>query len=305
MTMNRHVLMDSLPVKLASRLFWKTKLFRHSLDSMPYDKLLKSIEIKWPMITGTGVYEVPAQTPRGIFDPAFRITCWRGNSYPTVIYHHGNNERPFNRWPLVRNTFHDIFLGDKRPFPANLIVVRAPFHRSFWQYLKYMGQLSTFSTLMAVSVLVIENLRNYAASKSCGVVVSGISLGGWVTNLHRAYFNSADLYLPLLAGTTPADVFTHSVYRKLTDQKARKNPRALENALDFKDAFAARQTNNVFPLLARFDQLIRYEKQKASYGNIPVAVIERGHVTGSMAASELRRHIQDHIALIPAKNVNK
>lgn len=305
MALNRHILMDSLPVNLASRLFWKTKLFRNSQDSLPYEKLFSSIELKWPQIKGEGFYEVPAQAPQGEFDPAFQVARWRGDHYPTVIYHHGNNERPFNHWPLVRNTFHDIFLAGSEPFPANLIVVRAPFHCSFRSYLKHMGHLSTFSTLMAVSVKVIENLRNYAVKKSSGVTVSGISLGGWITNLHRAYFNSADIYLPLLAGTAPADVFTHSIYRKLTDRKARNNPEALEKALDFKQAFAARQNNNVFPLLARYDQLIRYDKQKASYGDIPVAVIERGHVTGSMAALELRRHIRDHLALIPAKSINK
>ncbi len=303
--MNWHILMDSVPVALASYFFLNSKLYRESLDSLPYDQLLASIELEWPQIDVEGTYELTARTPAGRLDPAFRLVRWQGKDYPTVIYHHGNNERPFNRKLLTKNSFQDIFLSGKAPFPANLILVRAPFHRSFRLYLKHMGHLSTFSTLMAVSVKVVEKLTGYAAPRSTGVAVSGISLGGWITNLHRAYFNSADIYIPLLAGTAPGDVFTRSVYRKLTDKKAGDNPEAVEKTLDFEGRFAAVEDNNVFPLLARYDQLIRFEKQKASYGNIPVAVIDKGHVTGSMAATELRRHILKHLALISAGSINK
>ncbi len=301
--MNRHILTDSLPVTMASLLFWRSKLFRDSLESPSYAALLDSIELKWPRITGEGIYEVPTRTPIGALDPAFKLVRWRGPDYPTVIYHHGNNERPFNRNLLARNTFHDIFLTGKDSFPANLILARACFHRSFRLYLKNMGHLSTFSTLMAVSVKMIEKLRQYAAERSSGVAVSGISLGGWVTNLHRVFFNTADLYIPLLAGTAPGDVFIRSVYRKLTDRLALENPETVERVLDFENLFTAAQKNNVFPLLARYDQLIRFERQKASYGNnIPVEVIEKGHVTGSAASTELRSHILGHLSSIGSKS---
>jgi len=303
--LNWHIMMDSLPVSLASIIFWNNKLYRESLDSPSYDQLMDLIELEWPQVKGEGTYELTARSPAGRLDPAFRLVRWRGGNYPTVIYHHGNNERPFNRKLLTKNSFQDIFLAGRETFPANLILVRAPFHRSFKLYLERMGHLSTFSTLMAVSVRVIENLVNFAAPRSAGVAVSGISLGGWITNLHRAHFNSADVYIPMLAGTRPGDVFTRSIYRKLTDKKARDNPAAVEKTLDFENRFAAVKNNNVFPLLARFDQLIRFEKQKASYGDIPVAVIDKGHVTGSMACGELRRHILDHLVLIPAESINK
>jgi len=302
--LNGHIVADTLPVYLASLVFRKSKLFRESLDSLSYEELLDSITLQWPQIKGEGYYEVSARTPIGELDPAFQVARWKGANYPTVIYHHGNNERPFQRRLTTKNTFHDIFLAGGEPFPANLIVVRAPFHRSFRLYLKHMGRLSTFTTLISVSVKMIEALRQYAAEKRTGTAISGISLGGWVTNLHRAFFNSADLYIPLLAGTVPGDVFTGSVYRKLTDRLALNNPEAVAEALDFEQRFAAVKENNVFPLLARYDQLIRFERQKASYGpNIPVAVIDKGHVTGSAASSALRRHILDHLGSDPAENI--
>ncbi len=303
--MNLHVLIDTLPVYLASIIFWRNKLFRESLESPPYEDILDSITLKWPQVHGEGYYEVPARTPIGELDPAFHLVRWMGKDYPTVIYHHGNNERPFNRSLLARNTFHDIFLSAGKLFPANLILIRAPFHRSFRLYLEQMGRLSTFTTLMMVSVKMIEALRQYAAGKDTRIIVSGISLGGWVTNLHCALFNTADTYIPLLAGIVPADVFTRSVYRNLTDRLALSNPAALENALNFEKCFSA-GGNKVFPLLARYDQLIRFERQKTSYGNnIPVKVIEKGHVTGSASSMELRRHILDHLGSNPVKGIGK
>lgn len=303
--MNLHVLMDTLPVYLASIIFWRNKLFRESLESPPYEDLLDSVTLKWPQVHGEGYYEVPARTPIGELDPAFHLARWMGKDYPTVIFHHGNNERPFNRSLLAKNTFHDIFLSAGNLFPANLILIRAPFHRSFRLYLEQMGHLSTFTTLMMVSVKMIETLRQYAAGKDTRTIVSGISLGGWVTNLHCAFFNTADTYIPLLAGTAPADVFTRSVYRKLTDRRALSNPAAVEKALNFEKRFAA-GGNNVFPLLARYDQLIRLERQNTSYGDdIPVRVIERGHVTGSASSFELRRHILGHLGSGPAESISK
>ena len=294
--MNKHTLLDSYPVNLASLFFWKSKLFRHNLDSPTYEELFDSISFEWPEIKGEGTYEVPTQTAVGKLDPAFRIARWNGSDHPTIIYHHGNNERPFDNRSFAKNTFRDIFLAKNANVPANLIVVRAPHHRSFRGYLKQMGSLATFTAVLSVSAMIIEKLTRYAKESSNRVALSGISLGGWVTNLHRAYFNTADVYIPLLAGTAPGDVFTHSIYRKLTAPLARKNPEKVEGILDFGTKFAEVKDKNVFPLLARYDQLIRFEKQKASYGKEhPVAVIDKGHVTGSLAVDELRRHITAHL----------
>lgn len=289
--MNIHIVMDSFPVTVASAVFFRNKLFRESIDSPSYEQLLSSIALQWPEINGEGYYEVPAWTEIGELDPAVHIARWLGGTYPTIIYHHGNNERPFESRVYSKNTFREILLSKKEPVPANLIAIRAPFHRSFKLYLEYMAHLSTFSTLLCVSTLVAEKLTTYARQKGSRVMISGISLGGWVTNLHRTFFNSADIYVPLLAGTAPGDVFTRSVYRKLTAPKAAENPTQVEGVLDFEEQFSRIQTDNVLPLLARYDQLIRFHRQKDSYGNHPVAVINRGHVTGSASSAELRRHI--------------
>ena len=293
--MNKHVFIDSFPVSLASPIFANNKMFRESIESPSYDELIETTILKWPAIKGEGFYEVQANTPFGILDPAFCIAQWKGHSYPTLIYHHGNNERPFHNYGFGKNTFKRIFLSANEDIPANLIVVRAPYHRCFRTYLRQIGKLSTLTTLMIASVKVVENLVNFASAKGNRVVLSGMSLGGWVTNLHRTFYNSADYYIPMLAGTVPSDVFTNSIYRKLTAKLAHKNCSRVEETLDFMEQFTKRAEDNIFPLLARYDQVMRFEKQKESYGNNPVAVIEKGHFTGSLASSELRSHIMPHL----------
>ncbi len=297
--MNSHALIDSFPVVLAAALFRKSKLFRDSIESPAYEELLNSTVFKWPEIDGEGYYEVPADTLLGEQDPAFHIAQWKGDGLPTIIYHHGNNERPFNNMGFGKNTFKKIFLSKKDEIPANLIVIRAPHHRCFRTYLQHMGRLSTLTALLSVSVKMVEALTEFAISKGSRVVVSGISLGGWVINLHRTFFNSADLYIPLLAGTIPSDVFTNSIYSQLTASPAHENPSAMKYVLDFEKKFSRIAEKNVFPLLARYDQVMQFELQKESYGDHPIAVINKGHFTGSQAADALRRHILSHLLGTP------
>jgi len=293
--MNIHAFIDSFSVKFGAAVFSRSKLFRKSIESPAYEELLNSIDLKWPIIKGEGYYEVPAKTAAGNLDPGFYIARWLGGHYPTLIYHHGNNERPFSKWPFGKSSFRDIFLANKNDLPANLIAVRAPFHRSYKLYIKKIAELANFKTLLTVSVQLVEMLANFAAGKGSRVVVSGISLGGWVTNLHRSYYNSAATYIPMLAGTAPDDVFINSAYRKLAGKPARDNPSTITKALNFDSSFLKIKDHNLFPLLARHDQVIRFERQMETYKNYPVAVIDKGHITGTKAVKALRQHILAHL----------
>ncbi len=289
--MHRHILMDRVPVAVASVIFKRSKLFRDSIESPPYEELIDSVSLEWPEINGEGCYEVAAHTMFGKLDPAFRIARWKGDSFPTIIYHHGNNERPFKCEGLRNNTFHEIFGPKNGEIDANLIVVRAPYHCCYKYYRRQMARLTTFTNLLAVSVSMVEALRKYAADKGSRVIVSGVSLGGWVTNLHRTFYNTADRYIPLLAGAAPSDVFTSSAYRTLTAGRVHENPTALKQITDFEEQFTRVKSDNVFPLLARYDQIIRYEKQKPTYKDHPITVIDKGHYTGVRSTENLRNHI--------------
>jgi hypothetical protein len=171
------------------------------------------------------------------------------------------------------------------------MAVRAPFGRSLREFLRGIRTLSNYAAMLAVSVKVIEALVSHC--RQVGVpttVVTGISLGGFVTNLHHTYYNSATCYKPLLAGAAMGSTFTESVYGKLVDLSALAQADAIRAVLDFEDAFTHTDRSNVFPLLGRYDQFIEYERQKGAYGAQPIALIDKGHITGALATT-MRDHV--------------
>ncbi|HDS44803.1 MAG TPA: hypothetical protein ENN68_01685 [Methanomicrobia archaeon] len=291
--MNYHALIDTLMVELSALALDRYKFFSASIESPPLAEHLARTKLRLPLINGPGMYEVTAESLVGPLKPAFRIAQWLGEEYPTVLWHHGNAERPFDfRW-FSTTSFKRIFIGSREPVQANLIVLAAPFHRrSLKTYSEQLRDLAKFAAMLAVSVRLVDDLTGYCKrSTNNRVMVSGISLGGWVTNIHRAFFNTADSYVPLLAGAALGDIFTRSVYRKLTGRLARASPDELRAVLNFEREFARIQANNVFPLLARHDQIIRFDRQRICYGNRRIITLEKGHLTASLVPGALRRHI--------------
>ena len=159
-----------------------------------------------------------------------------------------------------------------------------------------MKELSNFVAMLSVSVKLSEQLISYSRERgiSC-VVISGISLGGWVTNLHHTYFNSADYYKPLLAGAGLAEALLDSIWEKLTAPLAKENPDQLRKILNFDDDFAKVDNSNVFPLLGRYDRIVKFERQKQCYDERLMTVLEKGHMTGSLTFEKLRRHILENL----------
>jgi hypothetical protein len=117
-----------------------------------------------------------------------------------------------------------------------------------------------------------------------------MSLGGFVTNLHRTYFSSADVYVPLLAGTQLGDLFLESAFKKILSPLARKNFSTIRKILNFEADFMKVEDDNVFPLLAGYDQIVNYKEQKKCYGSRPIAVIEKGHISAVLERAKLRQH---------------
>ncbi|MGD2295000.1 MAG: hypothetical protein PVF22_04105 [Candidatus Aminicenantes bacterium] len=294
--MNIHALVDTVSIKSTEILIFNNKLFSESITSPTYSEHLNNITLNVPKIDGEGQYEVEAETLVGKMDPAFRIHQWKGEEYPTIIYHHGNLERPFHFQWYMKNTFRDIFLGNQKPFEANLIVLRAPYHKgSIFRYAKRIGHLTNFIALLSVSARLFEFLVSYFKSIHQGrMILTGISLGGLAVNLHRTYFNTADVYIPLCAGAALADVFVTSAYRRVA-QIVHEQREMVQGILDFERDFREVKTNNIFPLLARHDQLFRFERQKEGYEGHSVEVLDRGHWTSALSSSDLRRHILRHL----------
>ncbi len=290
--MGKHEFFDQMTASAAAWALKKTRFFQDSLESNSFSDLLGSIEITLPKINGEGIYEVDCTDGEEEYDPAFHFVSYKGNDYPTLIYHHGNNERPFHYGLASKNTFKSILMPSKGSLPANLISIRAPFHQSLSVYTAKIKRLSAFMGMLSASVNLMEALCQNFSKNQGKVILSGISLGGWAVNLHRAYYNSAYAYVPLLAGAALDDVFIGSAYQQLTSQRAKDHPEIIQEKLNFDLNFSQREEKNVFPLLGRYDQFVRYDRQSKSYEGIPVKVVDKGHVTTVMDTKELKKHIE-------------
>jgi len=281
---NIHGLIDKIAVGLGAKFI--PKYFRESIHSQGFDEHLQNVSLELPEVKAEGDYELSAATLVGELQAAFRLVQWRGERCSSVIYHHGANEIPFDYG------FRRIFSLKRGDIPLNLFLVRAPFHRSMKEFQQGIRAFANFIAMLAVSVHLIEQLVQYNKKHSAGqILVAGTSLGGFITNLHHINYNSADFYTPLLAGTAMDDAFLHSVYSRAVAKHAKENSAAISSVLNFEEEFKAADNSNVFPLLARFDEIIRYELQKASYGNRPVVTINKGHTTGALSYEYLRQHI--------------
>lgn len=305
--MNKHIFFDNLTASVGALIAGKKKFFAKSIQSPTLEEQVAGVNLAIPLITGEGIFEVEANTLVGDPDPAFRVAQWKGNGYPTIIYHHGNNERPFDFKKDAKNTFNNIFLNGTEKFEANIIVVRAPFHNcSLKQYQERMTELSYFTAMIATSVKLNEEIiQQVKKVSSKPIITSGISLGGWVTNLHRGIYNSSTAYAPIMAGTFLGELFIKSKYRKMASQMALNNPEEIRKVLNFNKVFEKQNTPNVFPLLARYDQFIEYDVQGESFSGYPLKTIENGHVTGAINSKELRKHLLFVLKNICDENLHK
>ena len=295
--MNRHTIWDDATVYFTRLEMGGNRFFSQSIESPPLSEHLDNTTVHVPEIHGPGRYDVGADTIVGDLDPAFYIVQWNRDDCPTIIYHHGNDEHPFDFSPRSRNTFHHIFLNNKKMMDVNLITLRAPFHDSgSREYYGKMVSLSHFAAMLCVSVKLIEHLVTFAGQGSkAKVVVAGISLGGFITNLHRTFYNTASAYVPLLAGSAFGDVFVASQFSRLTGKQALRHPDAVRSILNFEEDFSRVKDHNVFPLLAGYDRYVEYDRQSTCYGDLPIRVIKRGHITAAMSGDLLREHILEHV----------
>jgi hypothetical protein len=203
------------------------------------------------------------------------------------VYHHGIAEMPYDK------SFRGIFRGSL-PGQAHLVAIRAPFHRTWLDLLPGLGSMQHFLTMCAVAVQLGERVRQaLLAHGARGSMVVGTSLGGFLALVHHLMFNTADGYVPLLAGPDLAHVMLSTHYQRFLASQALAHPMMLQELLDWRQALQASSTCRVLPLLAQYDRDMLYAHQAACYAasGIPVVTIARGHITGSLAFAALRAHV--------------
>jgi hypothetical protein len=291
--MNIHELTDHLAINLGAVVMARSKYFRDGIDTAPFSQPLAAVELEVPDIAGEGHHELVARTLAGELSAACWVAQWWGPDWPTIVYHHGAGDIPFG------GSFQRLFPYRKLTIPANLIAVRAPWHRSLKDFRHGISTLEKVVAMLAVSTCLVEKLLGRVQELGATpTLVTGISLGGFVANRHHARYNSADCYVPVLAGAAMGEVFVNSIYRRGVARRARENSQAIKAVLDFEEEYAAVAHHNVYPVLARHDQIVLYHRQKSCYGEQPILTLEKGHITGAVAYEKLRRHI---LSTLPVK----
>lgn len=288
-----HAGVDRLHVALLHRLF--PRVFRQGHTSPPLPAHLAAVRLTLPPLTATRRYALPVQTGVGNLAAEIQVRLGPQPALPVLIFHHGIAEIPYDK------TFRGIFRA-RLPVAAHLVAIRAPYHRSHVECMRGLATLAQFLAMCAVSVTVIEAVRQtLVAQGATGSLVTGTSLGGFLALLHHLFFGTADCYVPLLAGPDLAHVLLTTPYRQLVAPQVLSQPTELQNLLDFRPAFLASATQRVFPLLARYDLCMHYAHHQACYtaGAVPVHTLERGHITGALAFSALRAHVLACLRRLP------
>jgi hypothetical protein len=62
--------------------------------------------------------------------------------------------------------------------------------------------------------------------------------------------------------------------------------------MNFDGDFLKRSQDNLYPLLGRYDRIIEYSVQQASYPNCSINTVEKGHVTAATDGELLFNHLK-------------
>ena len=285
--MNIHELIDNVMVRVGGMYGESVKFFNKNVASSTIRETIHSIQIPGlPDFSREGETELEAKWNETSIAARFMVTQWIGPGFPTIIFHHGSGDQPYF------SRINKILPPYKETEWCNIIATDSPFNRTRKEYLEAAGDLQKFVLIFALSTRLIESvvciLRRMAVP---AVVVSGISLGGWITNLHHTYFNSADEYRPIFAGAAPDDLFLESAYARLSSKLLVENAEKVKRILNFENDFSKQDNGRVYPLLGLFDRYIRFNRQKIVYRPENISTIEKGHITGTAGRAKLRDHL--------------
>ncbi|HKK67421.1 MAG TPA: hypothetical protein VJ946_04390 [Bacteroidales bacterium] len=291
--MNRHSILDNLSIDIRALFARRQRMFSESAESPTPSSLLETATLEIPELKEVGTHRVEISMQTGKYYADFRIEKWLGSEFPTIIYHHGNNERPLEYGTSAKSSFYHIFVKHEKQFECNLIVIRAPFHDlTYREHQEKLRKLENCVSMFVASTRLVEALvQKIRLHNPNRLFVSGLSLGGFVSNYHRAKYNTADVYIPMLAGTMLGDLFTNGRYKKFTALKDNGTREKVRRLMNFKDEFDAVKDENVYPVLALYDRYVEYKVQKHSYQGCPLEVVKTGHLTGVIHFDALRRHV--------------
>jgi predicted esterase YcpF (UPF0227 family) len=287
--MNIHKFVDNFSMGIAGKTV-KKKYFSKNVSSRKVKDWIEELKLEIPSISGEGHHAINVEFNGGVNEAGIHIEQWKGPDYPTIIYHHGAAEGYYD-FSLKR-----ILTKDKSDIEANLIGIQALFNHNNTEFMNSISDLSNYTMMLAASMLIVEQIiKNLRQTSDSRIIVTGTSLGGFVTNLHFTYFCTADCYVPLLAGARIGEALIDSAYGNVMSEYCKSNSEKVIDILNFDKDFKKRDQKNLFPLLATHDQIVRYSVQSVDYDIDKIQTIPFGHSTGATRYKLLQQHIIKHI----------
>ena len=274
---------DIFFLKLSGLLMGRRKFFHKGVESMPLGDVIRKSEVEGEISLTTGKHTIYVHTPYGILKVGYFVMKTPRDGMPTIIYHHGSGEYP------CYSSFSRI-VGPIKGVGA--IGVCAPFHERYGGLIRAGATLSTYTAMVAASTVLVDAIvKRIKGNMHSKVIVSGLSLGGFVSVFHSAFFSGADVYVPLLGGAYLGSALVDSYYRYLVSGPDKINS-VVKSVLDVDIPLSA---ENIYSLFGLYDGIVMPEVQTPPFKEDHISYIPHGHIMGSMAYSLLRNHILHHL----------
>lgn len=290
---NKYVQYDLKCLKVMQLFNGDKQYFTQNSSFFDFNQHLSTVEFKAiPEFESADTYKIFAKTLAGDMNPAIHVVHWSGKNAPTIIYHHGGSVVPEDE------NFKHIFPPGTRD-NLNLMIIRAPYHKkSSTEIMEAGADINKYMAMMATSVKLTEDVIQTLRIKGYhNFQVSGVSLGGFITNRHHLAYNSADSYVPIIAGTAQGDLFFSSIENSLVSDNLQQVKDKVLDLLNFNEAWQMRDHSNVYPVLAQYDCINYIEIMGPSYGDISIDVLNVGHLTAINSTEYLREKMLNSLAL--------
>lgn len=292
--MNRHILFDRVMLWTFRQL--GTPFFTSSILSPTFEQHLPNVRVDSDDITRQGYQEFDVTSLAGPVKLKIHVLHPLRSGAPLVIYNMGGGEAPFDStitraYPASEST------------GVNVVAVEAPYQRSRRQIGEAFVHLNTYLAMLAITVRMNELIVQSETFRDCPIkIVAGTSLGGFVSNRHHLAYNSADGYVPFVAGTRHGDIFLTTIRASTL---VTENPDYIRERLNFDREWVSRPHPNVFPQLGRYDQLNQYKIQAPSYGpDVDIEVWNGGHLYHVIHPQLIRNKLDGTIAAL-SRNGNR
>ncbi len=272
---------------LKHKYFYKTP---PSAKILKFDTLIRQVRSRLKKISGNE-WHVICEHEKSIRTTKIFLHGDYDKKSPAVIFHHGAGQINYER--LMK-----IGLGKEIMSTYNVFSIKAQHHDNIKDYLSNcMDSFLNWQLTFAGSVLAVEEIVKLSKSdKIDPIIMLGTSLGGIVASLHFLLFNTADLYFPFVAYPNVGEIFSGRAYKyALNDRKGWQKNKLFLDSFRFKNNFSEKNKAKVFPILAKKDWYIDFDKAKEFWDGYQTKVYDLGHKSIGIKLPDIHKYVKNKI----------